>query len=185
MRISIIGTAGRKDDGNKLNYDLFMKMYKKAKDHLHSIINSYDIKYSDIELISGGSSYSDHIAIFLYYEYYGYGIKLTLHLPANFINGQYRDNNNKHHPGNTLNFYHSKFSQKIGIKSLMQIEQAISMGANVHIHNGFYERNKHVADTDIMIAFTFGYDNLKSGGTKYTWDNSSCKDKTHYPIHHL
>ena len=175
MRISIIGSAGRNDDKDKLDMEVYYKMYNTADIKLNEIIKEYDLNYKDIELISGGSSYADHIAIYLYFKYHKDGIKLTLHLPYNFVNGSFTNK--------TLNNYHEIFSTKCSINSLLHIQVAITSGAKYYVHNGYHDRNLYVGNTDYLIAFTFAKNGtLKPGGTKHTWDNSSCKNKIHYDI---
>ena len=175
MRISIIGSAGRNDDQDKLNREIFYKMYNTADNKLNEIIKECNLDYKDIELISGGSSYADHIAIHLYFRYHKNGINLTLHLPYKFINCSFTHN--------ALNNYHKIFSTKCGINSLQHIQIALNTGAKHYVHNGYHDRNNYVGNTDYLIAFTFGRNgSLKPGGTKNTWDNSSCKNKIHYNI---
>ena len=73
-------------------------------------------------------------------------------------------------PGKMANVYHKHFSKTTGIDSLMQIQQAIQVGAYFKVHNGFQERNKHVAMSGKLIAFTWGEgDKPKPGGTLNTW----------------
>ena len=68
------------------------------------------------------------------------------------------------------NRYHEYFSKITGINSLMQIQQALQTGASFKVHNGFHERNKHVAMSSKLVAFTWGEgDEPKPGGTLQTW----------------
>lgn len=180
MRISIIGSAGRgdgvNDDGNKLNLKIYLKMYHHLKEFIYSIVNEQKLKMTDIELISGGSAWSDHLAILFFFEHQE--IKLTLHLPCVFIDTRFEKNKY----GTVLNDLHQKFSQKCQINSLWQIEKAIELGAQTYFHDGFFRRNDLIAKTDFMIAFTFGISQPKPGGTKDTWDKFKSTNKIHFNI---
>ena len=157
--ISIIGTAR----GDYVP-ELFDKMITTAKYMLSNL--------KDITLISGGAAWADHVAVRLYLE--GFVSKLILHLPCEWSNeAQYYDNGDYDwgtNPGRTSNYYHSKFSQIIGINSLDEIDQAIKKGAEICIHKGFHERNNYVAKCNCLIGFTWS--NV-SGGTLDTWNKCS------------
>lgn len=181
MRISIIGSAGRKEDADKLNLKKYLRMYHTLKEFVFSIMNEKQLKASDIELVSGGSAWSDHLAILLFFEMYKEGIKLRLHLPCLFIDNEFESNTY----GKTLNELHRQFSQKCEINSLLQIRQAIDLGAQVYNHNGFFRRNDEIAETDFMIAFTFGQNEPKPGGTADTWSKFKSPNKIHFCIDKL
>nr|QBK89778.1 MAG: uncharacterized protein LCPAC101_00610 [Pithovirus LCPAC101] len=189
ISISIIGSAGRNDDADKLNRDIFIKMYNKANDTLNDIIKTKKIQYSDIILRSGGAAYSDHIAVLLFLKYKKNNIKLELHLPCKYIVNDTEKiimfvGNNK--TASTATKYHDDFNKKCNLNSFNEIYYALKLGATFFEYNGFYARNKHVGNSDYLVAFTFGKNNVpKKGGTKHTWDNSSCKNKIHYSIHNF
>lgn len=125
----------------------------------------------------------DHIAVHLFIN--KIVPALTLHLPANWVSKPspcFEDVKSSSNPGRTSNSCHKLFSKAIGRNSLAEIQQAISAGATVKIHDGFYARNKYVAMSDKLIAFTWGEDREKptSGGTLHTWKH--CKgDCKHIP----
>ena len=50
------------------------------------------------------------------------------------------------------------------------------------IHNGFHARNKLVAESDLVIAFTWGKDSPPAGGTKHTWDLAKDKKRIHISL---
>ena len=115
----------------------------------------------------------DHIAVVLFLQK---KVKqLLLHFPARWITEptpHFEDNgkSDQHNPGKMANRYHGYFSRITGINSLMQIQQALQTGASFEVHNGFHERNKHVAMSSKLVAFTWGEgDKPKPGGTLQTW----------------
>ena len=63
VTVSIIGTAGRKSDGSKLNPKIFVDMVKTALDTIKNVW-----KLEDVELVSGGAAYADHVAVKLFLE---------------------------------------------------------------------------------------------------------------------
>ncbi|HLX54502.1 MAG TPA: hypothetical protein VKR58_11200, partial [Aquella sp.] len=89
VRIAIIGTAGRKipDDISPkvLTKELFFRMVISA-DYL--IKSLYTLR--EVELVSGGSAWSDHIAVFLYL-YFDYP-KLTIYTPSEFTVDGFKEN---------------------------------------------------------------------------------------------
>lgn len=160
VNISIIGTANR--DNKPLTVDLYYKMINVVKYMLQPIIKNN----ISITLISGGAAWADHIAITLYLE--GFIDNLILHLPCNFIIYQYDTNCSA---GKTSNNLHRNFSSIVNINSLEEINLAIQKGAKVIIHNGFYARNKYVAnECDYLIALT---GSTITGGTFNTWNQCS------------
>ena len=117
--------------------------------------------------------FADHIAVHLFLC--NEVSRLLLHFPAKWIQKpkpHFEDNgkSDQNNPGKMANIYHRHFSKTTGIDSLMQIQQAIQIGAYFKVHNGFQERNKHVAMSNKLIAFTWGEgDKPKPGGTLNTW----------------
>lgn len=190
-RIGIIGTAGRKEDFNKLSRRLFVKMKDKAWDY---ITTQLLLKESDICLISGGAAWADHVAVTMYLETYK-DSTLHLYLPAQFDLNEVRFKEtkgttimeNKYESGRIANYYHNLFSESAGLKSLRDIARAIEYGADITIDKGFKERNTLIAnDVDFLIAFTFGDgpEPKDGGGTYDTWQKCSAP-KIHFPIHLL
>ena len=132
---------------------------------------------------------TDHIAVglFLTQEV----PSLTLHLPTELqmlSKPQFVDsgsNDWRQNPGRTANKLHTKFSDKIKEDSLDHLKTAITVGATVFTHEGFYARNSFVAESDYLLAFTWGSGDVpKEGGTMDTW--SKCKGrKYHVPLESL
>lgn len=166
---AIVGTAGRKDDLAKLNMDKFTRMVGLTDSILTSCFNPQYYGLSTI--VSGGSAWADHIAV-RYFLYSGLKFKLKLYLPDYFVKGQFQDTGSrdwKTNPGGTLNYYHKLFKDKTGIDSLGEIEKAIEKGAEVLVEPGLFQRNTKVAESDILIALTFGKEGtVKPGGTADT-----------------
>lgn len=169
MKIAIIGSAGRKEDADKFN----LKKYIKMQEAVEFLIQKY-ITTEKHELVSGGAAGADQIAISLYYKSFTLGTKvsLTLHLPCNFNlkEEKFNEKNGDYFfPGNIANYYHKKFSEKIGKSSLAQIKWALEHGAKSEVTFGFKERNTKVAQSDALIAMTFGEGaKVKDGGTADT-----------------
>ena len=181
--LAIIGTAGRKEDEVKLTLPMWREVYKRMQGIVREGVPD--------GLASGGAAWADHLAVQLYLmdevEH------LHLFLPAPFEGGRFRDTGGfgVQNPGGTSNYYHRKFSQKLKIDSLADIEAAIAKGATVAVDSGgFFGRNSLLAEaTDSVIALTFGgrgyagpwvdadTAGLKDGGTAHTWNR--CKHHEH------
>lgn len=184
MKIGIIGTAGRKDDGPKLTQEVWRYMCEQTEVLLK--------QYPDSQLVSGGAAYADHIAVEMFRT--GYTSKLQLHLPAPFREGRFLGEYGS--DGATANYYHDLMSKRIGIKSLQDIESAKQHGAEFYFYSGFKERNLVVGQVDLLCAFTFGTHSsintqndpgwkspsvagLKDGGTAHTREHSTALTKIH------
>ena len=166
-RLAIIGSAGRKDDADKLTLSVWNDM-KRA---IYRFVTEHEIK----DVISGGASFADHLAVGLFNA--GFIDTLTLALPCEFdwnagqfLDTGYRGKESwKTNPGATSNYYHQQFSRVIGKSSLEEIKTAIYKGAKVEVGDGLMARNSIVAGADIVIALTFGdKERVKPGGTSNT-----------------
>lgn len=180
INIGIIGTAGRKEDKDKMSKQLYTKMYNYAIWYL----NRLHLKPEDIRLVSGGAAASDHIAVSLYLGNKSNSLKL--HMPAQFRldpPGFYGNN-----IADAANYYHKLFSQKMGRNTLESIARAITKGAQAIYTQGFKPRDRRIAkDSEVLLAFTWGEgEEPKQGsGTAYTWSNSEAKVKHHVPLKEL
>lgn len=178
--VSIIGTSGRSDNITK---ELYMKMISA------SIIYLKSLNLESIILVSGGAAFSDHIAVhlFLYKEDYKLNIiDLKLDLPCQFDMNthKFEDNGNtdwKKNPGKVANYYHDKFNFITKNNSYDELYKVINNGAKIFIHNGFHSRNQFVAESEYMLAFSFGKNYPEDGGTKHTW-NLSKGNKFHISL---
>lgn len=165
MKLGIIGTAGRGEDGEKLKLGHWILM--------QSVAQTFCRLLEPEELVSGGAAIADHLAVNLYLSGDFPGLGLTLHLPTEFKNGKFVETFLAYDTGQTANHYHRIFSSKFGLNSLDEIDAAIRAGAKTTIgKNNFKARNTLVAnDSDVLLAFTFGNGpELKDGGTKDTMD---------------
>ena len=123
---------------------------------------------------------TDYIAVglFLMQEF----SSLTLHLPTQLImdgKPQFIDNGStdrRINPGCSANKLHKQFSTKINEDSLEHLSTAITVGTT---HEGFHARNSFVAESDYVLAFTWGNGDVpKEGGTMDTW--SKCNGRKHH-----
>lgn len=168
ITLSIVGTAGRKEDSKKLSAKHFEAMCLVADGLVDQIIDSgYPISH----LVSGGAAWADHVAVKLFLD--KKVPHLRLFLPSKFEGGSFYDNGNRDpfkNPGGIANYYHKQFQTATGINSLTQIQIAKSEGAElIEVEKGFYARNALVAKSDFLLAITFGNRHeVKSGGTAHT-----------------
>lgn len=177
MRIGIIGTAGRKEDGAKISKKLYEAAYHDALSRIEDLLDADD----DLILISGGAAFADHIAVSLYLA--GYANELWLFLPAEFKDNAFVEKGYRS-PGSISNYYHRKFSKVMDGNSLEGLGAAIERGAKVYANDkGFHDRNRKVAKSvDYLIAYTFGSGSEpKDGGTAHTYKHC-VTDKIHVPL---
>lgn len=179
MRIGIIGTAGRKDDAPRMSRALYERMYHRAHQEIRARVS-----LSEVTLVSGGAAWSDHIAVSLRLGKLPYE-NLHLHFPAPFVGGKYVGGRGS--PGGTANWYHEKFSAKMGANTLDGISRVLKLpGVESHVYEGFHARNLLIADVDFLLAFTFSPGAWpKDGGTAHTWRNSRAALKLHVPLTEL
>ncbi len=163
-RVGVIGTAGRNEDGAKMTLALYDKMKAAVKHELRRRGWS-----SDVTLISGGSAWSDHIAVDLFNE--GVASGLILHLPS------------APEAKRRLQQLHGEFNRATGKNSVAEVAQALRRGAILRKqYRDFAERNTAVAAdaTDLLIALTWSNTNQpKPGGTADTWQKSCAPHKVH------
>jgi hypothetical protein len=178
--IALIGSAGRGNDGPRLDRTLYDAMYFETL----AMVREHDIE----EAVSGGAAFADHTAVRLFLE--GEVKSLTLYLPA-FFDGRAFEPNPRiaSNPGKTANSHHHDFKTSCGVDGLREIAEAISRGAKIDVHPGFKRRNLMVAaNCTHMEAFTFGSKDTATflpgdagflspeeaglkdrGGTSHTW----------------
>jgi hypothetical protein len=144
--------------------------YKNMLNNVYNILIN-ELKLTDIILVSGGSSFSDHIAVSLYLEKIEFD-KLILYLPCKWENLKFKDNGNTNcltNPGKYLNYLHKVFFDYFRIDSLSDINLAIRNKAIIKDnYNGFHSRNREVAKSEYVIAFSYT-DDVTEGGTLFTW----------------
>lgn len=174
MKVGIIGSAGRKQEGAKMTKELFESMMSKAQEVIET---TWKLKPEDVILVSGGAAWADHVAVRLFDSWKPAG--LHLHLPCEFKQHQFEDNGKRSWQGNagkSANFYHHVFSKKLGASSLDELDDAMKCpNVTSKVYPGFFARNNVIADeSDYLLAFS--WTDLKSkeneeggGGTAYTW----------------
>jgi hypothetical protein len=167
-KLAIIGTSGRTDlDFNKLD-EAHLNW---AKSNVYSYIKTnMKTKPSKVTLISGGSSWIDHVAVqlFLTGEFAG----LELYLPADF-DFPLKKYDKSSYEGRRLNELHQKFSSKVGSNTLEELHQALfNPKTTMDVGDDFFIRNTKIAiNSDHLLAFTFNgnHDYPVKGGTMDTW----------------
>lgn len=171
---AIVGTAGRRDDANRLSANHFQAMCECSRLLIKQFQES---GYSVDTVVSGGAAWADHVAVKLFL---GKEIpKLKLFFPCVFdmememyttSTISSKDNpNNRWSPGEIANNLHNRFSRKVGFNSLGEIFFAIKQGAETCVCKGFHARDAMVAQSDAILAMTFGdREWLKEGGTAHT-----------------
>ncbi len=192
MRVAVIGSAGRRDDAERVTRELYDNMFNDFASRVE--------KWQVDTAVSGGAAFADHLAVRAFLE--GVVKNLVLYLPSKFSMSQraYHPNPEvQFNPGKTSNDYHRSFSKVVKIDSLKQISQAIERGASHFVFEGFHRRNIEVAtNCDFMVAYTFGSKTsidvvsgdpafldakkagLKDGGTTHTWSEAwNLHAKTH------
>jgi hypothetical protein len=189
VRIGVIGTAGRKDDANRMNQNLYDAMYGVLLSHLSQWTGA------ETTLVSGGAAWADHLAVRAYLDKMSQ--HLELHFPANFKNSKFIETTADMCPGRVANWYHQKMHHKTNTNSLHQLQRAIEAGATYDVSSGFHARNHLVGKVDVLIAFTFGDRNymgsntsaelagLKDGGTAHTWNSSEAPLRIHWDLNQL
>jgi hypothetical protein len=83
-----------------------------------------------------------------------------------------------------MNELHEAFSKTMGYSSLMDIQTALLLGATIDSSkHGFHARNQVVAQSDYLIAYTWGQGVVpKPGGTLNTWNMCKHHNKLHVPL---
>ena len=187
IKLSIIGSAGRKND---IKYVKPEHLYIIIKNVKNLIENKLDLDPTNVHLVSGGAAWVDHIAVRLYLE--GYVKKLTIYSPCKWGNGKYHENGeHRDNPGRSANFYHGQFIDIMrtvdrNFDSMKDIYIATRRGAVFDdSSHGFKNRNIRVASSDILLAFTYEpsskFVKKYYGGTVDTY--RKCKKlKYHYNI---
>ena len=188
MRIAIIGTAGRKEDGDKLNKEMYEKMIKVVQEQIAILIAENTNGLGPVDLVSGGAAWADHLSVSLYLM--DVAESLTLYFPCEWDidRCKYQENISTYNGvPRTANYYHQLFSNKMGENTLAGIQKAVDKGAVYYeVEGGFWSRNLSVGKVDAIIAYTFGEGDVpKDGGTKHTWDYSTAPIKVHRSIQRL
>ena len=190
-RVAVIGSS--KTDKSvgiycQITEKLFENMVTEAEKLLHKRYK-HEGDWETLVICSGGAAFSDHVAVRLFLKLKEQGLKLCLYLPCGWDNamatkkGKFKENGKfswAENPGKLSNTRHALFSREAKLDSLKEIQQAIDLGAEViSDFNGFHARNNAIAQgSDYLLAFTWSSESEpEGGGTRYTWDKSSCEKK--------
>lgn len=184
MKVCVIGTAGRREDGDKMSRGLFEAMYERALSEVN------DIPRDRLTIRSGGAPWADFIAVELWRRRQCHALELELPCGWDWENHRFQEFPTKvRDPGKTLNWYYKAFSLKMGQDMSLVFEEVLrasfdaSKGVEARVYPGFHARNMAVGRVDRVIAFTWGEGVVpKDGGTKHCWDHSRAEDKRHIPL---
>jgi hypothetical protein len=150
VTLAIIGTAGRKEDKQKLTSYIWEEMCRKAE----LLCKKLESELGPIALVSGGAAWADHVAVAMHC-WRPADRPLTLWFPE------------KEKDLETARHYHKHFSEMIGRDTWSEFDELV---ATKHHFGGFLDRNKRVAESAThYLAMTFGDGpNVKDGGTSHT-----------------
>lgn len=167
--LGVIGSAGRRDDAERMTGALFEVMLEETK----SLIELLAIEHVKIDcLVSGGAAWADQCAVTLFLLKHVPRLELCLPAPFNSKTSVFVETHGRRtDPGRILNYYHLRFSEKVGFNSRHALGWALETpGCHVEMAPGFKERNALVAaKADILLAMTFGEGpRVKPGGTADT-----------------
>jgi len=192
-KLAIIGTAGRKEDSDRLGPDHYQRMVEASV----KLMTHLSIDPRELSLFSGGAAWSDHVVVSLAMLGVVAYDRVCVHLPADLSEEGYvgtEEWSNK--VAQTANYYHSKFYKVSGCNGIAELNKLKSLGGILDTSKkGFKSRNTSVAnaiaDNGILLAYTFGngltdqkpwtirsFDpeiaaddaGLKDGGTADTWN---------------
>jgi hypothetical protein len=175
--VGIIGSAGRLDDAKRMTKTVFEWMVQRTK---HELFVVRKLKPNEITLVSGGSSWADHVVVYLFLEYLMTdpfaGLLLCFPTPFDDRKEQFIETD----CGQTLNGYHQAFGKLIGRNSLHDLRTVRALDGVKCVSNAktFHARNTQIAQaSQILLAFSWApLGSLvpkKPGGTHDTW--SKCK----------
>lgn len=167
IRVAIVGTAGRREDGSKMNAELFDTMIETARS---TILTRWNLAPDCVCLVSGGAAWSDHVAVRLAPEF----AALQIHLPCTMTeSGRALDTGSRDwrtNPGWLMNHLHQSFSVKLGRDTLRELCVALRNNP-AKIYSGFHTRNAQIANSDYLVAFSWSdTSEPKDGGTLFTWN---------------
>ncbi len=166
--VAIIGSAGRGDEARKFTSPaLFDQMVERVEKVLTEDLKlPLPIRF----LSSGGSAWSDHVAVALFLT--GKARNLLLELPCKWDKAK-SCFDSQSEEGRRLNQLHRAFSRARGVDSLAEIQTAMKLpGFLCHVHRGFHRRNDALAkECSYLVALGWSESGVpESGGTLYTWN---------------
>lgn len=160
-RLAIVGTAGRGSDKDKLSHLVWDRMVRSTT----TFILSKGIDPLNLELVSGGAAWADHLVVTLARLGAVSFSDVTLYLPTTLTkDGFVGESEWAKKTANTCNYYHRLFSSVTGVRSIDDLNLLQDNGANVVTNpsGNFKARNtdvaKFVGDDGHLLAYTFGSD---------------------------
>lgn len=190
-RVAIIGFAGGHvpvSMHGKLNGQLYRQMLASAE---MIITVRWGLDWSQVELVSGGAPWGDHVAVSLYLLHDPAGLRIFA--PCTWLadTGRFIENEPggfwSNRSGTTENQLHEKFIAQTGNQSFDDLRAAVAVGAVIDSsHAGFHARNLAIgASCDYLIAFSWASSTKEptEGGTQDTWRNAASHvRKVHIPM---
>lgn len=122
IRVGIIGFSGVSEQEDPSFWN--ETAYKQMIDFCDGAIRKTGLSPVNVELVTGGFPWSDHVAVTLF-NYGGYS-SLVINSPAKFKLGGFGETSE---PGCDLNKLHQSFLNQTGIDSLLEIRDAVFKGA--------------------------------------------------------
>jgi len=189
-----------------MNNAVFEAMCRNA---LEWIVGQWKLSPEHVYLVSGGSAWADHVAVTLVQRgriahkvHDGASLMLKgdarvdddvrnwpafkgvrIHLPCRLKD---RGRFEATACGQTMNRLHEEMKQKLGRDTRVELfHEMFPENPMFRRWNGFHERNQHVAQSDYLLAYTWGRDGVKPGGTADTWNAAETSNKVHVPLHTL
>jgi hypothetical protein len=177
--VGIIGSAGRTaQQQSEWSLETYNKTFLLILDILK---NQYKIlsgsQTHKIVLVSGGSSWGDHLALKLFLDQkpLNKNMGLKIYLPCKLNQKEFDPTSCC---GKRLNVLHQQFGKKINQNTFLDFHIAKQLGATLHQSqkDNFFARNQQIAERCTHLIGVFGSN--KDGGTMYTWNRARAKTKT-------
>lgn len=171
--VSIIGSAGRKEEMKLVNKEL-MESARNAI--LQTITEEWKLEPAQVRLVSGGAAVIDHLAVRLFLDKSLKWHSIHLHLPCKFDTTRMEyDRTDK--TGWYSNSLHRQFTERVNPSSLCELSRLVkefnkgNTQIQVDYHSGFLKRNVPVSASHYILALTFGDDAApkQESGTFHTW----------------
>jgi hypothetical protein len=153
-----------------------LEIWKRA---VRDTVASWGLAPADVVLVSGGSSWADHVAILLFLDPELGFAGLELHLPCDFGDSAPRPrfDETRGACGARLNSLHRRFSSAVQRDTLRDLAAARARGAKFVVHpDGFLARNKVIARTaNYAVVLCASSVLVVRSGTWHTWSHLGSK----------
>jgi hypothetical protein len=190
-RVVILGFTGmekNEEPHKNMSKDTFWETVKIAEDTIKRL---WRLQMDSVELVCGGSSWADHVAVALFLMHaQNTGVRLALHVPAKWLGSKYEETGTgtswKDNPGMVLNELHRKFSRCVQRDSSHDIRCATLLGGvQTNTYNSIQKSSEAIAiSADRMLSFAFSADAPTEGAAKYAWNKSNLASvyKSHFDL---